>query len=100
MLHTKFRGNRSTGFREEDSLMFLQYIGVVAILVMRPRFHEQTFDHPTDGGSTQNLALIGQTVTEKMIEIVEDDNGRTSDDDGRRSMVYYTLTYEPSGQVS
>ena len=34
MLHTKFRGNRSTGSGEEDFEGFLPYIGMVAILVM------------------------------------------------------------------
>ena len=35
---------------------------------------------PTQGGSTKNLALIGQTVLEKqMFEIVYDDDGRTPD---------------------
>ena len=43
MLHTKFRGNRSTGSGEEDFEMFLAYMGVVAILVMWHRCREQTF---------------------------------------------------------
>ena len=34
MLHTKFRGNRSTGSREEDFEGFVPYMGMVAILVM------------------------------------------------------------------
>ena len=34
MLHTKFRGNRSTGSEEEDFERFLPYIGVAAILIM------------------------------------------------------------------
>ena len=34
MLHTKFRGNRSTGSGEEVFFRFLPYMGVVAILVM------------------------------------------------------------------
>ena len=53
------------------------------------------FRSPTKGGSTLNLALIDQTVSEeKMFENV----------DGRRTdavpWVYYKLTYEPSAQVS
>ena len=34
MLHTKIRGNRPVGSREEDFEGFLLYMGVVAILVM------------------------------------------------------------------
>ena len=34
MLHTKFRGNRSTGSGEEDFEGVLPYMGVAAILVM------------------------------------------------------------------
>ena len=34
MLHTKFRGNGSTGSEEEDFEGFLQYMGVAAIWVM------------------------------------------------------------------
>ena len=54
---------------------FLPYMGVVAILVMLPKCSEQTFLPPTHGGSTQNLALIGQAVSEKIFEVVGD--GRT-----------------------
>ena len=55
---------------------FLPYMGVVAILVI----YEQTFVHPTQGGSTENLASIGQVVLEKMFEIVyDDDDGWTPD---------------------
>ena len=60
MLHIKFRGNRSTSFREDFLKVFLPYIGVAAILVMSPRYHEQTFVPHTHGCSTQILALIGQ----------------------------------------
>ena len=34
MLHTKFRGNRPAGSREEVFEGFLPYMGMVAILVM------------------------------------------------------------------
>ena len=37
---------------------------------------QQTFVPPTQGGSTLNLALIGQVVSEKMFEIV---NGQRMD---------------------
>ena len=56
------------------------------------------------GGSTKNLALIGQAVSvEKMFENVNGrtDDGRTTDgrtDDG--PWVSYKLTGEPSAQVS
>ena len=55
---------------------FLPYMGVAAILVMLPRCREQTFVPPTQGGSTQNLAFIGQAVLEKkMFEIVYEGSG-------------------------
>ena len=60
---------------------FLPYMGVAAILVMRPRCREQNIVPPTQGGSTLNLALIGPAVWEKkMFEIVDDD---ADADDGR-----------------
>ena len=40
-------------------------MGVVAILVMRPRYREQTFVPLNYWGSIWNLALIGQVVFEK-----------------------------------
>ena len=46
--------------------MDLPYMGVAAILVMRPGCHEQTFVPPTQGGSTEKF---GQAVSnEKMFE--------------------------------
>ena len=46
---------------------FLPYtcMGMVAILVMWPRCRKQIFVPPTYGGSAQNLALIGQAVSDK-----------------------------------
>ena len=38
---------------------------IFAILVMWPGCREQTFVPPTQGGSTSNLALIGQAVLKK-----------------------------------
>ena len=43
-------------------------------LVMWPRSREQTYVPPIQGGSTQNLALIGQAVSEK--KLFENVNGR------------------------
>ena len=43
-------------------------------------------------GFTHNLSLIGQAFSEKMFEIVD------NDDDGR-TLVNYKLTYEPLVQV-
>ena len=42
MLHTKFRENRPAG-SGEDFWMFLPYMGVAAILVMRPASCHQIF---------------------------------------------------------
>ena len=36
MLHTKFQGHRSIGSGAEGFLRFLPYIGMAAMLVMRP----------------------------------------------------------------
>ena len=36
MLHTKFQGNQASGSGEEDFLRFSPYMGIVAILAMRP----------------------------------------------------------------
>ena len=42
MLHTKFQGNRPSGSKEDDSLRFLPYMGMAAILVMRPGLNVST----------------------------------------------------------
>ena len=77
---------------------FLPYMGVAAILVMWLRCREQTFVPPTQGGSTLNLAMNGQAVSEKKkFEIVYDGRRRRTD---AGAWVYYKLTYEPSAQVS
>ena len=75
---------------------FLPYMGVAAILVMWPRCPEQTFVPPTHGGSTWNLASIGQALLEKIFE-----NGGQTDANGRRTddgaCLYYKRTNEPKG---
>ena len=38
MLHTKFPGNRSIGFGEEDFLRVIPYMGLAATLVMWPSY--------------------------------------------------------------
>ena len=43
MLHTKFQGHWPFDSGEKDFLMFLPYMGMVAILVMLPGPFEQTF---------------------------------------------------------
>ena len=60
MLHIMFRGNRSSGSEEEYFEGIITYMGMVAILVTRPRSRVQTFIPTTHGVFTQNLALIGQ----------------------------------------
>ena len=49
----------------------------------------------THGGSTQNLALIGQAAWEKMFKIVNGRRQRTY----AGAWVYYKLTFEPTAQV-
>ena len=51
MLHTKFQGHWPFDSGEKDFLMFLPYMGMVAILVMLPGPFEQTFVPPSHGGS-------------------------------------------------
>ena len=51
MLHTKFRGNPSTGSGGEDFKRFLPYMGMAAILVMCPGPFIQTLVPPSQGGS-------------------------------------------------
>ena len=43
MLHTKFRRNRPAGSGEEDFKGFLPYVGMAAILVMRPASCHRVF---------------------------------------------------------
>ena len=50
MLHTKCQGHRPFGSGEEGLLRFLPYMGMAAILVMRPGSFEQTFVLPSHGG--------------------------------------------------
>ena len=84
MLHTKFREIRQP-VSEKIFEGFLPY------MVTGPRCHEQTFVPPSYRGSTQNLALIGQTVLE-MFEHYE----RQTD---TGPSVYYKLKHEPSAQA-
>ena len=66
-------------------------MGVVAIFVMWPRPHEQTFVPPSHWGSIWNLTLTGQVVLEKK----NTENGGRLTDDG--AWLYYKLTNEPKG---
>ena len=63
MLHTKFRGNRPAGSREEG---FLPYMSVVAILIMRPASCHQIFIFLYLKDFIQNLLQIGTVVSEKI----------------------------------
>ena len=47
-------------------------MGVVAILVMRPRCREQTIVRPPHRILTQFLALIGESVAESIETLAED----------------------------
>ena len=88
MLHTKFQGHWPFGYGEEDFLRFLQYIGMVAILVMWPGPYEHTFIPPSHGDSIWNLASISLVVSEeKMFK----EWGRRTDrhtDDGSQRPTY------------
>ena len=70
MLHTNFQGHQLFGSREEDFLIFLH------IWAWRPHWSLTwtiwtNFHSPSHGGSTWNLASIGQAVSkEKKLENV------------------------------
>ena len=71
MLHTNFQGHWPFGSREEDFLIFLLYMGMVAIFVMWHRPVEQIFIPLSHGGSMWNLVSIGLEVSkEKKFENV------------------------------
>ena len=61
MLHTNFRGNRSTSSREEDFLKGVPTKILGLVTHMPPK---KKSIPPTQGGSTKNLALIGIAVSE------------------------------------
>ena len=61
MLHTKFRGNRLAGSREEDFEGFLPYMGVAATSIMSSDFH---FNVPES--FHKKLVQIGTVVSEKI----------------------------------
>ena len=72
MLHINFQEHWPIGSREGDFLIFLPYIGIVAILVMWPGPFEQIFVTPSHAGSTWILASVGLAVSkEKKFENVE-----------------------------
>ena len=66
MLHTKFHGNRSASSGEEDFEEFLPYMGVAAILVMRPASCHQIFISSYLKVFMQSLVQIGTAVSEKI----------------------------------
>ena len=66
MLHIKFRRNRPAGSGEEDFLRVLPYMGVVAILVMRPASCHQIFISLYLKAFIQNLVQIGTVVSENI----------------------------------
>ena len=66
MLHTKFRGNRSAGSREEDFKGFLPYIGMGAILVMLPASCHQIFFSLYLKAFIQSLVQINTVISEKI----------------------------------
>ena len=74
MLPINFQGHWPFDCREEEFFMFLSYMRMATILVMGPRPFEQTFMHPSLGGSISSLASIGLAVShEKKFENVESD---------------------------
>ena len=101
MLHTKFRGTRSTDSGEADCLRVLtiyergSHLGNVTLM---PRTY---FISPTHRGCINILALIGQVVSEKLFEIVNGRRRRRTDD-GRTPEHGYTISSpgQPSTQVS
>ena len=67
MLHTKFRGNRPPGSGEEDfEGFFLPYMGMVAILIIRPASCHQIFISLYRKAFIQNFVQIGTVLSEKI----------------------------------
>ena len=80
MLHTKFQCHWFIGSGAEDSLRFLLYMGIAAVLVMWPGPFEQLFVPPTPGGYIWNLVTIGPGFSEeKSFEIVDGRRRRTTE---------------------
>ena len=78
VLHTKFQGHQPFCSGKEDLLRFFLYMGMAAILVMRPGPFEQTFVPPSHWDSTWNMASNGSEVSEKIFENTDthtDDRG-------------------------
>ena len=66
MLLTKFRGNRPAGSGEEDFRRGLPYMGVAAILVMRPESCHQIFISVYLKAFIQNMVQNHAVVSEKI----------------------------------
>ena len=94
MLHTKFRRNVPTGSGEEDFLRFLPYMGMTAILVMRPGPFIQTFVPPSQGGFNWPSGFRGEEVRKWWTTTT------TTATTDAGAWVYYKLTYKPSAKVS
>ena len=67
MLQTKIQGHQPFDSGEEDFLMFLTCMGMVAILVMWTGPFEQTFVPQSLRDSIWNLASISPVVSEKKL---------------------------------
>ena len=91
MLHINLQGHRPFGSREEDFLMFLPYMKMVAILVMWLGPFEQTFVPPSHVGFIWNFTLIGQAVSEEKM-FKEYGRRRTTYDDGWTTEPAYTIS--------
>ena len=66
MLQAKFRDQRTSGSGGEDFQRFLPYMGVAAILFMRPASCHQIFISLYLKAFIQSLAQIGTVVSEKI----------------------------------
>ena len=77
MLHTKFRENGQLVLDRRFLKGFTIYGRGGHLGHVTQMSRKKLSFPPTQGGSTQNLTLIGQAVLEKkMFEIVYDDDGR------------------------
>ena len=90
MLHTKPQGHWLFVLEKTIFEGFLLYMGVVAILVMWPWPHNQTFIPPSHWGSIWYLAKRFWRRSLKMV-----DDWRTD----HRPWLYYKLTNEPKGEL-
>ena len=94
MLHTKFVEIGPPVLEKIFFKVFFTIYGRDGHLSHVTKMPRTNFGYPTHRSITQNLALIGQAVSGKIFEIVEQNAQNAG------AWIFYNLTYEPLAQVS